>query len=236
MSQKTPAPSGAHSPADTAAPSDPAVHEATSGANADAEPTVIKDRRFWQRRPQAAEGAEGAEGPHDAGEAGHDASAAQARIDALEQQLQQVQARLSGTVAQYKEALDEFEGTKLRLRRDVAKEIDAGKKSLLSGLLDVLDNLERAIDAAAQDAAQRGPLLEGVTMVRDQFMAKLEALGVRKLEALGLPFDPTHFEAISTVPVADPAQNGMVVGVVREGYALGAETLRHGMVAVGKQA
>lgn len=158
-------------------------------------------------------------------------------VQELETKLAEKETRLEATLGQYKEALDEFSRVKARLTRDVAKEIQAGKRSLLAGLLEVVDNLERALDAASGDPAQaQTPLCQGVTMVRDQFHAKLEALGVRKQPALGQAFDPIHFEAISNVATQDPAQDGKVVGVVRDAYVLEGETLRHGIVAVGKLA
>lgn len=161
-------------------------------------------------------------------------SAAEDAASLLAVKLAHSEARLSATLAQYKEALEEFEGVKVRLKRDVGKEIDAGKQKILTALLEVLDNLERALEAATKTHGAKDGFFAGVSMVRDQFLQKLEAMGVVRREALGKMFDPDHFEAISTVPVTDAAQDGRVVGVVRDCYMLGQETLRHGMVAVGK--
>ena len=233
MSQKPPvdpshAPAGADVPEDAEPAKEPAP-----------EPIVVKDRRFWGKKaksPSAAPEVEADAGAAQAAEGPEHPSVA--TIAALTARLADKDARLNATVAQYKEALDEFEGAKARLRRDVAKDVEAGKKHILSGLLDVIDNLERALGAAGQQRADSDPdlaaLREGVTMVRDQFVAKLRALGVTRIEAMGQPFNPLHFEAISTVPVTDAEQHDKVLGVVRDGYLLGHETLRHGMVAVGK--
>jgi molecular chaperone GrpE len=211
----------------------------------EAEPTIIKDRRFWGKKAKPSDKPEApspADAPYDEtqpdviiDEVAHAHSQA---ISALTQQLADKDIRIAATRAQYKEALEEFEGAKARLKRDVAKDVEAGKKAILTGLLEVIDNLERALGAA--NAAAQPPsddakaLHDGVTMVRDQFMSKLKALGVSRIEALGQTFDPTHFEAISIVPVTDEGQHDKVLGVVRDGYLLGHETLRHGMVAVGK--
>jgi molecular chaperone GrpE len=77
-------------------------------------------------------------------------------------------------------------------------------------------------------------LLRGVELVRDQFLAKLEALGVRRVDALGQPFDATSHEAVSVAPVTDETQDGRVVAVTREGYAIGEELLRPASVVVGR--
>ena len=77
-------------------------------------------------------------------------------------------------------------------------------------------------------------LLQGVELVRRQFLAKLEGFGVKRIASEGLPFDPSVHEAISTVPAATPEQDGTVVGVVRHGYRIGDEVLRPAAVAVAK--
>ena len=123
----------------------------------------------------------------------------------------------------------------MRIRRDVAKEVERGKRAVLAELLEVLDNLDRAIAAGRDraDSASDGALLQGVQLVRDQFLAKLEGLGVARFEALGTPFDAVVHEAVSVQPVTDPAQNGVVVAVAREGYRLGEYLLRPASVVVG---
>ncbi len=85
------------------------------------------------------------------------------------------------------------------MRRDVARDVALGRRQILVELLDVLDNLDRAL-AAARETAGAGPLLQGVEMVRDQFLAKLEGFGVRRLPALGETFDPARHEAVSMLP------------------------------------
>ena len=72
----------------------------------------------------------------------------------------------------------------------------------------------------------------GVALVRQQFLATLEGLDVRRLDPAGQPFDPAFHEAVSTVPAASPDQAGLVIGVVRPGYRLGDEVLRPAQVAV----
>ena len=89
---------------------------------------------------------------------------------------------------------------------------------MLADLLDVVDNLDRAIDAARSNAGRRpiDTLLQGVEMVRQQFLAKLEGFGVKRIESAGQPVRSgaarSHHHA---VPAASPDQDGRVVGVVR---------------------
>jgi molecular chaperone GrpE len=140
---------------------------------------------------------------------------------------------LRETISRYRETAAEFEQARTRFRRDVAKEVEHGKRAVLVELLDVVDNLDRALEAGRQ-SAQAGRLLEGVDMIRSQFLAKLGGFGVVPVAALGEVFDPHLHEAVTTVPVTDPAQDGRIVGVVRPGYRIGEDVLRPALVAVAR--
>jgi molecular chaperone GrpE len=134
---------------------------------------------------------------------------------------------------QYRDAKADLEAERARLRRELKLELDASKKSLLGDLIGVLDDLDLALTAARETDDDSG-LRSGVELVHQRFLGTLEKLGVQRLSSLGAPFDPDVHEAISAVPVGDPEQDNVVVGVVKEAYRLGDEVLRHGQVAVGK--
>jgi molecular chaperone GrpE len=180
----------------------------------------VVDRRWW-----AAEGRSDAEGSWEPRKPSY--------VEQLEQQLTEKDEQIRSTIAKYKEAATEFEAARVRARRDTAKEIERGKRAVLAELLDVIDNLDRAIDAAQQSPSVQ-TLLEGVELVRGQFLARLEGFGVTRIPSAGQRFDPTHHEAATVVPVADPAEEDRVVGVIREGYRIGDEVLRPAIVAVGR--
>ncbi|MGE3841479.1 MAG: nucleotide exchange factor GrpE [Vicinamibacterales bacterium] len=154
-------------------------------------------------------------------------------VEELERQLAERDKHLQDTVAKYREAAREFEESRARQRKDVARDVERGRRQLLVEFLDVLDNLERALDAAAK-AGGADALVNGVEMVRRQFLSKLEAFGVVPIAALGEVFDPAHHEAVSVVPTADPAQDGRICGVLTAGYRIDQDVLRHATVAVWK--
>jgi len=156
-------------------------------------------------------------------------------VEELEQQLADKAAQLQTFLTDHRRALDEFEQVKARIRRDTAREVERGKRSVIAEFLDVLDNLDRAIAAAAANPNGDPALLAGVRLVRDQFLATLQTLGVKRLDVVGQPFDASRHEAISMTPVSDPAQDGTVVAVVKEGYAIGDEVLRPASVVVGQR-
>jgi molecular chaperone GrpE len=191
-----------------------------------AEPHVrVIDRRWWAKK----------DGETDGG--GDGRSRKPTYIEDLERQLADQGAQLQAFAADHRRALDEFEQARTRIRRDVAREVERGKRAVLVELLDVVDNLDRAIAAAhasagANEAAQT--LTRGVELVHDQFLAKLSGFGVSRVTALGQPFDAARHEAVTTTPVQDPAQDGTIISVVKEGYAIGDEILRPASVVVGK--
>ena len=154
-------------------------------------------------------------------------------VEQLEQQLAEKDRQIQEYLSKYRNAASEFEEARLRLRREISKDIERSRRDILAELLEVVDNLDRAIDSA-RAGASNDALLQGVEMVRRQFLAKLEGFGVRRIEVQNQPFDPTLHEAITSVPADSPEQDGLVVGTVRSGYRIGDEVLRPAAVAVAK--
>ncbi len=183
-------------------------------------PIRVVDRRWW------------AQGASDAS-AGEAPARKPTYVEQLEQQLAEKDEQLRATIARYREAAAEYDAARVRARRDVAKEVERGRRVILTELLEVVDNLDRALDAARANPNSE-TLRLGVEMVRDQFLAKLEGFGVTRLETLGAVFDPSVHEAATTVPTSDPAQADRVLGVIREGYRVGDDLLRPAVVAVGQ--
>ena len=183
----------------------------------------VVDRRWWANKSATAEGATSGEEVWQPGKPTY--------VEELERQLAEKDRQVTEYLAKYREAAREFDESRARLRKDVAREVERGRRTLLVELLDVVDNLDRAIEAARL-AAKDPTLLQGVEMVRAQFLAKLDGHGVRPLDAVGRAFDPARHEAAATVPVADASQDGLVVGVIRQGYTIRDEVLRPAVVAV----
>ena len=182
-------------------------------------PVKVVDRRWWARG--------------DDGGAPVERSSKPTYVEELEQQLAEKDRTAQEYIAKYRQAAAEFEDSRLRLRREIAKDVERGRREILADLLDVLDNLDRALESA-QSARSPEALLQGVEMVRRQFLSKLEGFGVKRIDAAGVEFDPSRHEAISTVPAARPEDDGRVVGVVRHGYTINDDVLRPASVAVAK--
>jgi len=186
-------------------------------------PVKVIDRRWWAKTEEAAE--------TDSRSAS--TSLKPTYVEELEQKVAEKDKQVQEYIAKYRQAAREFEESRLRLRREIAKDIERVRREILSELLDVIDNLDRALDSARQSPSPDA-LLQGVDMVRRQFLSKLEGLGVRPIPAASTKFDPSVHEAISTVPATSVDQDGMVVGVIRQGYRIGDDVLRPAAVAVAK--
>jgi len=181
----------------------------------------VVDRRWWARATKTGpEASEPALKP--------------SYVEELEQRLAERDEQLRQYAQQVKAAAAEFDDARIRARREVTREIDRGKRAVLAELLDVVDNLDRAIEAGAS-AASAETLLEGVRLVRAQFLSRLEGFGVSAIDALHQRFDPALHEAVTTVPSSDQ-DDDRVLGVVRPGYRMGQDVLRPAMVAVGRKA
>jgi molecular chaperone GrpE len=121
----------------------------------------------------------------------------------------------------------DFENYRKRVARDAAAAAERGVTKLAKELLPALDNLDRALDAAAKD----DPLLDGVRLVRGELSSGLARVGIESFGAAGDTFDPVEHEAVAQQPV-EGAESGSVVEVYQPGYRLGASIIRPARVLV----
>jgi molecular chaperone GrpE len=121
----------------------------------------------------------------------------------------------------------DFENYRKRVARESALAQERGVAKLAKELLPALDNLDRALEAAATD----DPLLDGVRLVRAELSAGLGRLGIESFGAAGDTFDPVEHEAVAQQPV-EGAPSGSVVEVYQPGYRLGANVIRPARVLV----
>jgi molecular chaperone GrpE len=134
--------------------------------------------------------------------------------------------------------LAEMENLRKRTSREVADARTYGISGFARDVLDIADNLQRALDAVPAEAkASAGPglkaLIEGVELTERSLLNTLEKNGVKKFDPLGEKFDPNFQQAMYEVPDASvPA--GTVAQVVQAGYMIGERVLRPALVAVAK--
>jgi molecular chaperone GrpE len=156
-------------------------------------------------------------------------------VEELERRAADAEKQAQEYLGKYRQAAQEFEDARARMRKELAKDAERSRRDVLVSLIEVVDNLDRALDAAMKSGKDKAdPLLQGVEMVQQQFLAKLDGFGVKRIDALGAEFDPSLHEAVTAVPAPDAASDGRVMGVITHGYRIGDEVLRPALVAVGK--
>jgi molecular chaperone GrpE len=182
----------------------------------------VVDKRWWARG-------------EDDGAPRADASQKPTYVEELERRATDAEKQAQEYLAKYRQASQEFEDARARMRKELAKDAERSRREVLVSLLEVVDNLDRAIDAARKAGKNPGdPLLQGVEMVQKQFLAKLDGFGVKRIESEGTMFDPLLHEAVTTVALPDPSADGRIVGVIAHGYRIGDEILRPALVAVAQ--
>jgi len=132
-------------------------------------------------------------------------------------------------------AAADLENGRKRAKREMDDAKLEAKGKVLKEMLPVVDNLERAIEHAAQqnkDDEKIKPIIEGIQLVLRQFMTAFERLEVTPVEAEGKPFDPNLHEAISQQESDQPP--GTIVQVLQRGYRSGDRLLRPALVVVAK--
>jgi molecular chaperone GrpE len=152
-----------------------------------------------------------------------DLEALKARASQAEQERDQFLALLQRTRA-------DFENYEKRVLRDHAQERRFMHAGLAKDLLPVIDNLDRAVEAATQ-AGEQGPLVQGVALVKGQLLDALKRHGITVIEAVGQPFDPARHEAVMQRP-APGKQPGTVLQVAEQGFTIHDRVLRPAKVIV----
>ncbi len=125
----------------------------------------------------------------------------------------------------------EFENYKKRMAREKAEFLKFATEGLLLEFLPVLDNLERAIASARAETTSHEAVVEGIDMIVRLFRATLEKAGVKPMDAVGKPFDPSLHQAVAQVESPGGPDN-VVVEEIQKGYLLEGRVLRAAMVKV----
>jgi molecular chaperone GrpE len=143
--------------------------------------------------------------------------------------------RLTEVLTAYRKVKTENEGFRDRVARDVERTFNRRHEKLLVKFIDILDNLDRALEAAEQTYAGN-PLIEGLILVRTQLLQTLQEEGLERIPAIGRPFDPNFAEAVETRLVDDPDDHHVVVKELMRGYRLNGRVARAARVVLGEYA
>jgi molecular chaperone GrpE len=123
----------------------------------------------------------------------------------------------------------DFENFRKRVAADVQAAQARGKAEVARGVIDAVDNLERALETARADDGEG--LRAGVEMVLGGLREALKRNGIEAVDPQGEKFDPNQHEALSAMP-AEGTESGIVVEVMQKGYTLGDQLIRPARVVV----
>ncbi len=176
----------------------------------------------------------------DAPAAEPEAAAAEALDDPLaaaEARIQELEAELSDLRDRSLRALADAENTRRRSERELAEARKYASSSFAKDLLNVSDNLGRALESVPEELRERDEnlksLIVGVEMVEKDLLTAFERQGIKKIEPLGEKFDHTYHQAMFEVPDSgEPA--GTIVQLLQPGYVMHDRLLRPAMVGVAK--
>ena len=147
------------------------------------------------------------------------------------------------TIAELKKEMDElrdkyvrlyadFDNFKKRTAKEKLETIQTASKEIIKELLPVVDDFERALQALGGDSEAKN----GMQLIYNKLVANLAAKGLTPIETIGKEFNVDEHEAITEIPVSDPAQAGKVIDQVEKGYYLNGKLIRFAKVIVGKWA
>lgn len=148
----------------------------------------------------------------------------------LDDQMSRLQGELDQTKEQLLRTMADFQNYKRRNQEQVSQLRQFATENLVTALLPVLDNFERTVTHASQGASIE-QVVAGVQAVEKQLKSVLEGQNVRRIAAVGQPFDPEIHEAISSEASEDHAPNTVILEI-EAGYRMGDKVIRPSRVKV----
>ena len=133
----------------------------------------------------------------------------------------------------YLRQVAEFDNYRKRTLKEKTDLILNGGEKVLTALLPILDDLDRAAENIVK-SNDLETLKEGVALILDKLTKTLAAQGLKKMETIGQPFDTDFHEAVALIPAQEEAQKNVVIDCVQQGYQLNDKVLRHAKVVVGQ--
>ena len=153
-------------------------------------------------------------------------------MSATDEELERLRDELQEQKDKYLRLFAEFDNFRKRSARESLELRQTAGKEVIISLLDVLDDSDRAEKEllATEDI---GPVKEGVQLVFSKLRSTLQARGLKAMVSINTDFDVEKHEAITEIPVQDPALKGKVIDEIQKGYYLNDKLIRHAKVVVG---
>lgn len=155
-------------------------------------------------------------------------------VKLIEAELEKVKAEAEDFKKKYYYLAAEMENARRRFEREKENLLKYGNEKVLSGLIEVVDNLERTLAAIGKDEDEKVKnIVIGIDMVTKQFLNVLNQNGLTQVDALGKTFDPNFHEAMAQQK-ADGKADQEIICEYQKGYVLNGRLLRASKVVVAK--
>ena len=155
-----------------------------------------------------------------------------AQLKKLEARIEELEGQVDKEKADYLRLMAEFETFRRRSAEDRLNLVSTAVEKTVEGLLPVLDDFERALQAL-ESLPDDNPAKEGTQLIYNKLFAYLKTQGLAVIEAKDQPFDTDFHEAVAQFPVTEEERKGKVFDVVQTGYTFGGKVLRYAKVVVG---
>jgi len=150
-------------------------------------------------------------------------------IETLQQALAEEKEKAEKYFANWQRSQADFDNYKKRSEQGIGEVIEFAISALISNLLPIMDDLERAF-ASVPAELDESNWTEGIKLIYNKFKATLEAQGLTEIKAKGEPFDPRLHEAV----MQQEGEEGMVIEETQKGYKFKGKIIRPSLVIVGK--
>lgn len=189
---------------------------------------ILKDA---QKNPEV----EPAEAEVKADEAEDNGDSDKKRIEELNKGLEEAKAAVEKEKKEYMFLLADFDNFRKRVAKEKIELIKNGGEKVLSGLLPIVDDFERGLEAT-KNVEDPTSIRQGMELIYQKFVKFLNDNGVAPIASdKGADFDTDMHEAIATIPAPEEALKGKIIDTTQKGYTLnGDKVMRHAKVVVGE--
>jgi molecular chaperone GrpE len=160
-------------------------------------------------------------------------TASEGEFAELNEKVDQLEEQLNEQNDKYLRLLAEFENYRKRTSRESLELRKNAAEDILSDLLPVLDDFDRAMKVI-DDSGKDDSVAEGVKLVHNKLVRQLKSRGLNEMETDKADFDPDYHEALTEIPAPEKKLKGKIVDTVEKGYMLNDKIIRFAKVVVGK--
>ena len=153
------------------------------------------------------------------------------KAEKLQERIKELEQETNASRDKYLRIYSEFDNYRKRTLREKIELSKTASEEVITDLLPVLDDFERAIKSMEE---QEMPEIDGIRLIYNKLKNILGQKGLKSIEALGQPFDVDYHEAVTNIPAPSDDLKGKVVDVIEKGYLLSDKVIRYSKVVVGQ--